>query len=935
MALTTGSRLGVYEIISPLGAGGMGEVYRARDSKLGRDVALKILPELFAADPDRVARFQREAQVLASLNHPNIGAIYGLQESNGVLALVLELVEGPTLADRIARGPIPLDDALPVAKQIAEALGAAHEQGIIHRDLKPANVKVRSDGTVKVLDFGLAKLTETGGASGPLGTGHVHALSQSPTITTPAMTQMGMILGTAAYMSPEQAKGRPADKRSDVWAFGCVVFEMLTGKRAFDGEDVSDTLASVLKGEPDWTLLPADIPASLRMLIQRCLARDRRQSIGDIAVVQFLLSETSAALGPSPGASAGESTHESKSKLALTISGSVVVTALLAAAVAWWLWPASLRPQPVRFTWTLSQRQASFLIARQSIAITGDGTQIVYVAGNQLYKRALADLEASPISGTFFGQTTAVMSPAISPDGRSVAFWADNSIRRIPIAGGVASTVCPAPAPSGLLWDQSGMVFGVLTRGVWRCSPSGGSPQQLATVNSDEQAHGPQILFNGKALLFTVAKADGGPSRWDRAQIVWQSLTTGERKTVVSGGSDGRYLPTGHLLYAVGGTMLASPFDAERGVLLGDAIPIVEGVRRSLGGTVGTAHLVTSATGVLAYMPGPVSAATNESIAIADRTGNVMPLPLLPGPYVGVRASRDGATLAIASDDGTQSNVWIARTGNDSAARRLTFDGRNHSPILSPDGTQVAYQSDREGDQAIFVRRTDGTGAIDRVTKPADGESHVPESWSPNGKYLSYSAGKPGGFALWVLSVGDKKAVRLGDVESRALLGSSFSPDGRWIAYYVSPSTGQFPDTSRPINDVGQLSSDTGVFIQPFPATGARYQVPKHQIDFHPVWSSNGKSLFFTPSANSGRLDVIAIATQPTVTFGTLESLPARVTADRIAAESRAWDILPDGRFVGIVPQSSVTGVDAAGTDTQIRFVLNWFDELKQRVPAK
>jgi eukaryotic-like serine/threonine-protein kinase len=921
----------------------MGEVYRARDTKLNRLVALKVLPSEFALDADRVARFKREAQVLASLDHPNIAAIYGIEDSEGMHALVLQLVEGPTLADRIAEGPIPIDEALPIVKQIAEALEAAHDQGIIHRDLKPANIKVTAEGTVKVLDFGLAKLLDAETAPSSQIRGSSPQLTNSPTITTPAITMAGVILGTAAYMSPEQAKGRPADKRSDIWAYGCVLYEMLTGKRAFDGEDVSDTLASVLKGEPDLTLLPPDVPAAARTLIQRCLAKDRRQRVGDIAVARFVLSETGPAAAPSAGAAA---THGVPWKLALAMAASVVVTTTVAAAVAWSLRPASARPQPIRFTWTLSQRQASFLIARQSMAISSDGTQIVYVAGNELYKRALSDLDASPISGTFFGQTTAVMSPAISPDGRSVAFWADNSIRRIPIAGGVASTVCPAAAPSGLSWDQSGLVFGVLTRGVWRCAPSGGAPQQLATVNSDEQAHGPHILPNGTALLFTVAKAEGGPSRWDRAQIVWQSLTTGERKTVISGGSDGRHLPTGHLLYAVGGTILAAPFDAQRGVVLGDAVPVVEGVRRSLGGTVGTAHLVTSATGVLAYMPGSANAATNQSIAIADRTGNARPLPLLAGPYVGVRASRAGTTLAIASDDGSQAHVWIAHTGTDSAARRLTFDGRNRSPVPSPDGTRVAYQSDREGDQAIFIRRTDGTGAVDRMTKPAAGESHVPESWSPDGKYLSYSAGKPGGFGLWVLTVGDKKAIRLGDIESRSVLGSSFSPDGRWIAYYLSPSTGQFLETSRPtnevgqlairpLNDVGQVSSDVGVFIQPFPPTGARYQVPKHQIDFHPVWSPDGKSLFFTPSANSGRLDVIAIATQPTVTFGTVESLPARVTADRIAAEGRAWDILPDGRFVGIVPQSSTSGFDAAGTDTQIRFVLNWFEELKQRVPTK
>jgi serine/threonine-protein kinase len=742
------------------------------------------------------------------------------------------------------------------------------------------------------------------------------------------MTQAGLILGTAAYMSPEQAKGKPADKRSDIWAFGCVLYEMLTGRRAFDGEDVSDTLAAVLRGEPEWSALPPDVPPPVDALVRRCLVKDPRQRIGDIAVAQFLLSDFNVLAAPSQTSRPGETSRVSRSKLAFAVAAAILVTATLAGAVAWRLWPATPPPPVVRFTWTLAQHQASFLTARQSMAISPDGMQIVYVAGNQLFRRSLADEDAAPIAGTFFGQTTAVMSPTFSPDGRTVAFWAQDAIKRIPVSGGVASTICPSAAPSGLSWDASGVVFGQLTRGVWRCVPSGGPAQQLATVKPDQQADGPQILLDGKALLFTVATAEGGPPRWDQARIFWQSLTSGEQKLVVNGGSAGRYLPTGHLLYAVGGTMLAAPFDPRRGSVLGDAAPVIEGVRRSRGGAVGTAHLVTSATGVMAYMPGPANAATNQNIAVADRAGTISPLPTPPGPYVAVRASRDGTTLAVASDDGSQRNVWITPMRGAVSLRRLTFEGRNQFPVLSPDGTRVAYQSDREGDQAIFVRRADGTGQIERLTKPAQGETHVPESWSPDGRYLAYSAGKPGGFSLWILSIDDHKAVRLGDTQSRSPFGSSFSPDGHWIAYYVASTA--ISSTGSPIADVGQLSSDVGVFIQPFPPTGARYQVPKQQIDFHPVWAPDSGSLIFTPSANSGQLTAISITTRPALTFGNVESVPARVTADRLAAESRAWDILPDGRFVGLVPASTGSG-DTAGSETHIRVVLNWFEELKEK----
>ena len=432
-----GRQLGPHRILSLLAIGGMGEVYRARDTRLNRDVAIKVLPEQLALDPDRLARLKREAQVLASLNHPNIAAIYGFEEADGVQALVLELVEGPTLADRIARGRIPLDEALPIARQIAEALEAAHEQGIIHRDLKPANIKVRDDGTVKVLDFGLAKALEPAGVASS-------TASLSPTITTPAMTQTGIILGTAAYMSPEQAKGKPADKRSDLWAFGCVLYEMLTGARAFGGEDISDTVAAVLRDEPDWRALPAGTPASIRRLLRRCLEKDRRRRLADAADARLDLDEAAAeSTAPIPAPIASKPVPRPVWKRATPIVAAVLIGALAAGSVVRRFTPA-VAPSVARFTLTLPEGQEYTNTGRPVVAISPDGTRIAYVANQRLYARALWEAEAEPIAGTDFG--SAILNPVFSPDGQMIAFWqiADATIKRIALVGGAAVTICRA-----------------------------------------------------------------------------------------------------------------------------------------------------------------------------------------------------------------------------------------------------------------------------------------------------------------------------------------------------------------------------------------------------------------------------------------------------------------------------------------------------------
>jgi serine/threonine-protein kinase len=936
VSLAPGTTLGVYKVTASLGAGGMGEVYRARDTKLDREVALKILPEIFAADPDRLARFEREAKTLAALNHPHIAQIYGVEESTDVRALVMELVDGQTVAERIAEEAVPVDEALTVARQIAAALEAAHEQGIIHRDLKPANIKIRPDGTVKVLDFGLAKLAALNETPGTTEESPGHGLTMSPTMTNAVMTGAGLILGTAAYMSPEQARGRTADKRSDIWAFGVVLFEMLSGRRLFDGEDVSETLAFVLTKSPDWALLPAALPQSVSALLRRCLERDRRRRVADISTASFVLDAalSATATDAEPDARPGGHRHvQSQIDAAVTAARRDVIrwrllpvaAALLVAAglvgLGVWKFKSAVAPPPtVRFSLTPADGQA-IATARQAVAISPDGTRIAYNIGGRLYVRRLSEFDARPVAGA----EANVQSPVFSPDGDSIAFVtsSDSTVRRVPVAGGGPVTICAAINPVDLTWDSSGIVFvdsqasstAAPTSGIFRCASTGGQPEPLlVSKNNDEFWQGPQLLPGGRSVLFTIIRRSD--PNVDQGEIVVQSLTTGQRKPLVRG-SDARYLPTGHLLWTQFGRMLAVAFNPEREEVQGGPVAVVEGVRRSLAS--GSAQLVTSATGVLAYVPGPVGSGTgNSRVAIADRTGAVTPLPIEPGPYADVRASRDGAQLAISSDNGKEAFISIYQVAGTSAMRRLTFGDHSRFPIWSPDGDLIAYQSDREGNLAIFVQRADGTGSPRRLTTPGQGDAHVPESWSPDGKHISFSVIKGASFALWTLPVDDGNATPFGNVQSINPLGSVFSRDGQWLAYYSN--AGVADSTTR------------GIWVHRFPM-GERYIVPHIDVDFQPVWSLDGPELFYVPSAASGNMAVVNVTAKSGISFGPAQTFPARVTGGRIGTQPRAYDVLPGNKFVGLI--SGSVDKPVATSAPSIHVVLNWFEELKARVPAR
>ena len=917
MSLSPGSRLGAYEVIDLLGAGGMGEVYRARDVRLKREVAIKVLPDLLAGDPERLSRFQREAELLATLNHPNIAAIYGLEESERGRAIVLELVEGDTLAEVIARAPLAIDDALHVARQIVDALETAHDRGVVHRDLKPANIKITPDGKVKVLDFGLAKMLESPNAS-PM-------MSMSPTMSVQA-TYAGVILGTAAYMSPEQARGKLVDRRTDVWAFGCVLFEMLTGKRAFDagGDTVSDAVAAVLMKEPDWNLLPATTPPHIESLLRRCLKKDAQKRVPHIGVARLEIDEAPAT---EPQTAAVVTARSPLWRRAMPVAIAVLLTAAVAAAAWWRLKPDAPQSIVSRFVVSLPEGQNFTNAGRHAIAISPDGTAIVYTANQRLYLRTMGDIEPRAIPG--IDGTYAVINPVFSPDGRSIAFYSggDQTIKRITVSGGAPVTLGSISNPVGMSWGPDGILLGQSGKGILRLSPNGGTPEVIAGIKADEIAHGPQMLPGGHAVLFTLAKSRSD-DRWDTADIVVQQLPSGSRKTLIKGGTDARYLLTGYLVYALRGVVLAVPFDLQRLEVAGGPVPIIEGVRRAPVSATGAAQFSVSANGSLVYMPGPVTTGTgSRELAIFDRQGKATALMLPAATFEHVRSSPDGKRVTFFTDDAKETIVWTYELSGARAMQRLTFNGRNEFPIWTADGQRIAFQSDREGDRGIFWQRADGAGTAERLTTAEKDTQHVPESWSPKGDGFLFRVTKDGISTLAFFSLKDRKATPFANVQSEWPTAAVFSPDGRWVAYEI----GKRRD--------GATSPERAVYVQPFPPTGATYQLPVTVQGAgyrHPLWSPDGKDLFYMIGGNV-RLMVAGVTTQPAFAFGNSSSVPKPVYwFDGANDDARFWDVLPDGQhFIAVIAAGSIGQPGETSAAQEYHVVLNWFDELKQRVPTK
>jgi eukaryotic-like serine/threonine-protein kinase len=875
----------------------MGDVYQATDTKLGRDVAIKLLPTAFASDPERLTRFRREAQALAALNHLNIAQIYGIEDAGGTSCIVMELVEGETLQARIQRGPIAMEEALSIAKQIAEALEAAHEKGVIHRDLKPGNIML-ADGKVKVLDFGLAKAYDGRSASSDL--------SLSPTMTSIAATSAGVILGTAAYMSPEQAKGRAVDRRTDIFAFGCVLYEMLTGKRAFDGEDVTDILGAVLRVEPDWSRLPDGLHSGVRRLLRLCLEKNpknRRSDATDIRLdIEQLLHE------PAAAAPVIEIPQRPLWARALPVASALVIGGILTGAAIWYLRPAPAAGAMTRFSVTLPQGQTFSSTGRQFVAVTRDGSAMVYAANQRLYYRKMSELDARPIPGTETFQ--AAVNPVFSPDGRSLAFWApiDRTLKKIAVSGGAAVTLTPVDAVWGISWGEGGITFGQGAGGISRVSDNGGKPELLVRVKDDESAYGPQVLPGGKAILFSVRGATD--TDWDKAKIFVQSLEPGSaRQLLIEGARDARFVPTGHIVYGYQGTLFAVPFDAKRMKVTGGPTPIVEGVRNAAAVT-GASQFSFADNGTLIFVPGPLSGGSSGSqrtLAFRDRSGNELQrLKVPPRAYSFPRVSPDGTRVAVSTDD-DKPDVWIIDLAGASAPRQLTLGANSHIPVWAePDGLRVAFRSNREGDDSIFWQNADGTGTVERLTKADTGTLHVPSSWSPDGKFLAYTIVKGAGTAVWILSLENKKSTFFAEGAQPA-----FSPDGRWLAYQ-SMETGQ-----------------RQVFVQPFPATGAKYPVVPGG---HPFWSHDGRELFYNPAAQ--QIGVVTINTRPTLSFGAPFIFSTAGLQSRNPAQApRVWDIAPDRKRLIGVTEATESAASGDAPTPQIEVVLNWFTDLKARVP--
>jgi serine/threonine-protein kinase len=908
--LAAGLRVGPYEIVAPLGAGAMGEVYRARDTKLNRIVALKVLPERFALDPDRCARFTREAQLLATVNHPNIGAIYGVEESNGAQALVLELVDGPTLADQIAPGPMSLEETLTIGRQVAEALDAAHEKGIIHRDLKPANIKIARDGVVKVLDFGLAKVWDAAPQS---------AHSASPRLTA---TDLGerVVLGTPAYMSPEQARGQSLDRRTDIWSFGCVLYEMLTGRAPFARDTISDTLVAVLEREPDFTVLPPGTPAPIRTLLRRCLEKDRKRRLNSASDARLEIDDAIAF--PTGDAFVVTPSRRVTPAAIGALTGVTVITAL----IAWIL----MRPSPAvpvlpaRFAIAAPGLPLNVSGLARDLAVSPDGRQLVYraggsnTAGSALMVRAVDRLDAQPVA-----DVSNAYAPFFSPDNRWIGFFENTDLKKVSIAGGPAITLCQfSGIPLGASWgDDNTITFATDApgTGLWRVSADGGQPA-IVTRADPAQHEGtysfPSVLPSGRGVLFTVVTASPAYS-----SVAVLDLKTGQRKTLIRGGGDAQYVETGHLVFAAAGALRAVPFDPVRLEVLGDPVTVVDRVMTK---STGAANYAVSRAGSLVYIGAGVSEMTApRALLWVDRKGREEPTGAPLRAYGTPRLSPDGTRVAAEIYD-QNTDIWIWDFAQETL-RRLTFDPAGDGmPVWTPDGRQIIFESGRAGNiSSVYKQAADGTGTVDRLSTTSTPQWST--SITPDGTWLA-------GFELLPRTVpnilflpltrgvvrpvsnpasGVSQSPVLAETRFEGKM-AAFSPNGRYVAY-------QSDESGR-----------SEIYVRPFPRIdNGRWQVSTAG-GTRPVWARNGRELFYLDASNA--LTAVAVGTsETTISIG----IPAKLFDTGYAEPnpSRHYDVSADGqRFLTL--KASATG-DPNAMPVSMILVEHWFEELKQRVNGK
>ena len=917
MTLSTGQRLGAYEVLGSLGAGGMGEVYRARDSKLQRDVAIKVLPESLATDRDRLARFEREAQLLAALNHPHIAAIYGVDTVGDTQFLVLELVEGDTLAERIGRGgALPLSEAVAIARQIAEALQAAHDKGIIHRDLKPANIALTTDSHVKVLDFGLAKALETA----PAASSSVPAATLSPTLSL-AMTEAGFILGTAAYMSPEQAKGRPADKRSDVWAFGCVLFEMLTGKRAFEGEDASDTLAGILRGDPDWKALPRSTPVHVREVLTGCLAKDRKQRLADIAVVNYLLADSSR-FQPKP---------TRKSSRGMAIAAAVALLVAVVGGMAWrTLDSPDISAAVTRFSIVPALQQAiSNTTNDRQLALSPDGLHIAYVAApGQLALRHLDRLEVEFVTGTANARV-----PFWSPDSKWIGFTVANlEMRKVSATGGPTAVIARVAAPPrGAAWgDDGNIVFATsdTSTGLFTVPAAGGEPKVLTrpdTTRGEVDHVFPTAVPGGRTVLFTIlTRANTSES----AQIAALDVTTGEYNVLLSGGSSPEYVAPGYIVYAATGALRAVRFDAARAELIGDPVPVLDQVAMP---GVGVAQYSLARNGDLVYIPGGANVTgSDRTLVWVDRSGKEAPVPgIRPRAYQYPRLSRDSTRVALSVAD-QEADIHIFHFGRQTLTQVTFGPAVDLQGIWLPDNERILFSSTRAGPANLYVQRADGAGQTQRITDST--ANQLTTTISPDGRsvvLLEQHAGTGNDLALLRLDTrlenanasarGGKVPAEL-KLKTEPFIATSYteahpelSPDGRYLAFMS--------------NDTGQQQ----VYVVPFPDRNGRWLISQDG-GTRPVWNANGKELIYATTAGA-IMAVPILQTSPTFVAGNPVKLFDWPTIG-VPGLARTYDISADGRrFLMIKEPGSGDGRNAP--PPTINVVLNWLKELQEKLPAK
>jgi Tol biopolymer transport system component len=894
MSVKTGTRLGPYEILSAIGAGGMGEVYRARDTRLDRIVAIKVLPTHLANRPELRERFEREARTIASLNHPHICTLHDIGQQDGIDYLVMEYLEGETLAQRLLKGSLPLEQVLQYAIEIADALDKAHRKGVTHRDLKPSNIMITKSGT-KLLDFGLAKLKQEAAPANV-------SLSDLPTANDP-LTAEGTILGTLQYMAPEQVEGKEVDARTDIFSFGAVLYEMATGKRAFEGRTQASLIAKILETDPPpISSLQPMTPPALDRVVKKCLAKEpdqRWQAASDVCDELKWIAEGGSQVTFSPTAPAKGIRTLRRRALILSV-GTLLLGAAIASLATWKLKPA---PSPLPVIRTVINlppgQQLAGLDSGPAVALSPDGTQLAYVARQggtqQIYLRAMDSQEAKPIAGT-----EGATAPFFSPDGQWIGFFAGGKLKKISVSGAAALFLGDATYSGGGSWSSQGMIAFAPSANVsalQQVPDAGGDPRPLTRVEKEDVSHRwPEFLPGGKAVLFAAGRT---AVTFTNAQIAVQSVGAGQRRNLIQGASQPRYAPSGHLVYAQGGSLMAVPFDPQRLEVTGTAVPVVEGVLQSP--VAGAAQYSLSATGLLVYVSGGVQA-TQLSLVWVNRHGAEEPVAAPERAYFAPHLSPDGRRVAVGITE-SEFQTWLYDLSRETLTR-FTFEG-NYNPVSvwAPDGKRIAFESNKEGPPNIFWQLADGSGGVERLNNSE--YIQVPMSWSPDGKLLAFIEVNPTtGVDIWVLRMGDRKAqpfLRTPFSEG----APRFSPDGHWLAY-ISNEAGHYE-----------------IYVQPYPGPGGKWQIST-EGGTEPLWNPNGRELFYR---SGDKMMAVDITTHPGFAAGKPRMLfegPYELSP----VQTDDYDVSPDGqRFLMLKPAERTA-------PTQINVVLNWFEELKRRVPT-